>query len=477
MGVDRIIKMLRLTKVADSPIMMCSGGEKKRVNIGTELLTNPMVIMLDEPTSGLDSASAVSLLNVLKDLAKNHGKTIITTIHQPSSATFLNVFDNLLMLSDGNVVYFGTPTNSLDYLEDNGYACPNGYNAADHWMDLLVTDSSVEEERGGKTPRFYLQKAWDNEEVATRMDVVVDSIQPNNSNVATKAKEDSKYVTSWWTQFTTLTSRALKKNKMTVLAPINIIKTILLSVVTGVVYFNLHYTEKDVHNVFAYFFLVMLTWIMMSMGNAVFTFPQDRVVIQKERATASYRLSSYFLAMTVADLPVTLIMPALYMLISYWMVAWSFGFVTFVLIALIAMVGVMNGQAFGYLIGAALDDVQIGQTVMMVVMSLLMLVGGFFNPDIPSWLVWAQYLSPFYYAGNAAMQVIFKKNIPCDESGVYPQYCTGDETSIPAETYLQDVLKIKEPIWINLCVLFLFIVVPRILAYVVLRRKKAGERE
>merc|ERR1712232_1254606 len=166
----------------------------------------------------------------------------------------------------------------------------------------------------------------------------------------------------------------------------------------------------------------------------------------KERATASYRLSAYFMAMTVADLPVTLLMPFLYMLISYWMVAWSFGFVTFILVTLIAMVGVMNGQAFGYLIGAAFDDVQIGQTVMMVVMSLLMLVGGFFNPDIPSWLVWAQYLSPFYYAGNAAMQVIFKKAIPCDGSGVYSQYCTGDETSIPAETYLQDVLKIKEPL-------------------------------
>merc|ERR1712093_228414 len=157
--VNRIIKMLRLTKVADSPIMMCSGGEKKRVNIGTELLTDPMVIMLDEPTSGLDSASAVSLLNVLKDFAKNHGKTIITTIHQPSSATFLNVFDKLLMLSDGNVVYFGTPADSLDYLQNSGYACPNGYNAADHWMDLLVTDSSVEEERKGKSPRFFLQKA------------------------------------------------------------------------------------------------------------------------------------------------------------------------------------------------------------------------------------------------------------------------------------------------------------------------------
>jgi ABC-type multidrug transport system permease subunit len=218
----------------------------------------------------------------------------------------------------------------------------------------------------------------------------------------------------------------------------------------------------------------MLQWIMMSMSSAVFTFPQDRVVILKERATASYRLSAYFMAMTVADLPVTLIMPALYMLISYWMAAWSLGFVTFVLITLIAMVGVMNGQAFGYLIGASFDDLQIDHTVMMVVMSLLMLVGGFFNPNIPSWLSWVQYISPFYYALNAAMQVIFKEPIPCDGSNLY---CEAGQTSIPAQSYLSETLHIHLPLWVNLCVLFLFIVAPRLLAYIVLRRKKAGERE
>merc|ERR1711959_647837 len=125
-----------------------------------------------------------------------------------------------------------------------------------------------------------------------------DASESDNDSNSMGNENGSKYVTSWWTQFTTLTSRALKKNKFTVLAPINIIKTILLSVVVGVVYFNLSYTEKDAYNVYAYFFLVMLTWIMMAMGTAVFTFPQHRVVILKERATASYRLSAYFMAMT-----------------------------------------------------------------------------------------------------------------------------------------------------------------------------------
>ena len=95
--VERIIKLLRLTKVADSKIQMLSGGEKKRVNIGTELLTDPSILLLDEPTSGLDSTSAVALIQMLQSLARTSQKTVVTSIHQPSSALFRS-FDRLIML-------------------------------------------------------------------------------------------------------------------------------------------------------------------------------------------------------------------------------------------------------------------------------------------------------------------------------------------------------------------------------------------
>jgi ABC-type multidrug transport system ATPase subunit len=61
-----------------------AGGEKKRCNIGTELLTNPSILLLDEPTSGLDSTAANSLVNTLRELATDR-MTVITSIHQPSS--------------------------------------------------------------------------------------------------------------------------------------------------------------------------------------------------------------------------------------------------------------------------------------------------------------------------------------------------------------------------------------------------------
>ena len=479
--VDRIIDMLHLTKVADNQIKMCSGGEKKRVNIATELLTDPMVIMLDEPTSGLDSASASSLLNVLKDLAKNHGKTIITTIHQPSSATFLNTFDKLLMISDGSVVYFGTPSDSLDHLAAYGYACPHGYNGADHWMDLLVTPSSNHNEGDGVSAKLVLQKSWDDEAIATRIDSAVElEVQPENittNNYVLKSLKVSKYTTSWFTQFVTLTSRALKKSKLTLLSPITIGQTIGLSVIVGFVFFDLGETEKDAYNYYSYFYVSMISWILFAMNQAIFTFPQDRLVVNKERATASYHLSAYFTAITVADLPLTLLMQFLYMAISYWMVAWAKGWdavLNFIYVLGITVLAVLAGQALGYLVGAIFDDTRYGFTVYTVMTSLLLLLGGFFNPHIAPWLNWARYLSPFHYASNAAMQLVFVDDIPCDGSGAL---CAPGEKYFPAERFLEEEICATDPLWLNLTMLFVFLTVPRIFAYVVLRYKKPSERE
>ena len=80
-----------------------SGGERKRTSIGVELLTNPSIIFLDEPTTGLDSATSFHVINILKNLAKA-GRTIISTIHQPSSEIF-GTFDKLLLMVQGNIIY------------------------------------------------------------------------------------------------------------------------------------------------------------------------------------------------------------------------------------------------------------------------------------------------------------------------------------------------------------------------------------
>ena len=88
-----------------------SGGQRKRVNIALELITDTPVLFLDEPTSGLSSYDAESVVDLLKNLSKT-GKTILTTIHQPSLKVYKQ-FDDLLMVSrdkgekPGAMVFFG----------------------------------------------------------------------------------------------------------------------------------------------------------------------------------------------------------------------------------------------------------------------------------------------------------------------------------------------------------------------------------
>jgi len=89
-----------------------SGGERKRVSIALEILTRPQILFLDEPTSGLDSASAFFVIQALRNIARD-GRTVISSVHQPSSEVFA-LFDDLFLLSSGESVYFGEAKSAVE---------------------------------------------------------------------------------------------------------------------------------------------------------------------------------------------------------------------------------------------------------------------------------------------------------------------------------------------------------------------------
>jgi ABC-type multidrug transport system ATPase subunit len=111
-----------------------SGGERKRVSVGFELLINPSVLLLDEPTSGLDSTTAMHLLQTLRQLAQG-GRSICTTIHQPSSRLYQQL-DSLLLLSQGHAMYYGQAADVVPWFEGLGYQQPMGVNTGDWILDL-----------------------------------------------------------------------------------------------------------------------------------------------------------------------------------------------------------------------------------------------------------------------------------------------------------------------------------------------------
>ena len=94
------------------------------------------MILLDEPTSGLDSHRATSIVMLLKRLARDKGKTIISTIHQPSSESYAN-FDRVIFMQDGHVVYQGLPAEVPQHFRDYGVEFKHFANPADVLMKLL----------------------------------------------------------------------------------------------------------------------------------------------------------------------------------------------------------------------------------------------------------------------------------------------------------------------------------------------------
>jgi ABC-type multidrug transport system ATPase subunit len=503
--VDRIINRLRLTKVAESPIFMISGGERKRVNIGTELLTDPAVIMLDEPTSGLDSTSAVALMKILGTLAHNEGKTIITSIHQPSSAVFAS-FNKLMLLADGNAVYYGTPQKSLSYLTDLNFACPSGYNAADHWMDLLVVDSAVARpdeddfqddgnddvavapglqhrkrrllSQVGKSSKAALIEAWDRDAQASDVDNQVRADQEKNEG-GQKAHEtwsEESFNSTWWTQFTVLVHRSLKNSRSAIFTTLNLIKSGVIGLMAGLLWFQLPYTEATVFDRSSYYFFTMTYWVFDAMFTAFMAFPQERSIMLKERASGSYHLSAYFLAKTTSEAPARMVLPFIYMIVSYWLAGVNYNFLIFLGSTVCTLLSVLAGESIGLLVGTTVFDMEKGMVVMTVTSLALMVVGGFFVQNLPAWLQWLRFLSPFKYAYDSSVQLVFNRPTPCDGSAVLA-VCSGRDEGFASPEEVIAHLRVQGSVGFNVGLLLAFFVVARFFSFMALRTKKAGERE
>ncbi|KAL3750972.1 hypothetical protein ACJRO7_011884 [Eucalyptus globulus] len=139
--VERVIESLGLQAVRDSLVGTVekrgiSGGQRKRVNVGLEMVMEPSLLILDEPTSGLDSSSSLLLLRALRREALE-GVNISMVVHQPSYALF-RMFDDLILLAKGGlIVYHGSVKKVEEYFSSLGITVPERVNPPDHYIDIL----------------------------------------------------------------------------------------------------------------------------------------------------------------------------------------------------------------------------------------------------------------------------------------------------------------------------------------------------
>ncbi|MDG1358637.1 MAG: ABC transporter ATP-binding protein, partial [Akkermansiaceae bacterium] len=110
--IDKILRETGLTQLADRPVMVLSGGQKRRLGLAIELVTSPPLLLCDEVTSGLDPRSERDIVQLLHQLSTNNGRTVISVTH---SLAHLDLYDSILVLHEGRVAYHGPPNEITHY--------------------------------------------------------------------------------------------------------------------------------------------------------------------------------------------------------------------------------------------------------------------------------------------------------------------------------------------------------------------------
>ncbi|KAK1403072.1 ATP-binding cassette 14 [Heracleum sosnowskyi] len=422
--VECVISELGLTKCKNSMIggplfRGISGGEKKRVSIGQEMLINPSLLLLDEPTSGLDSTTAQRILNTLKRLACG-GRTIVTTIHQPSSRLY-HMFDKVLLLSEGCPIYYGPASTALDYFSSIGFSTTISTNPSDLLLDLAngirpdsvqVTEQGDATEQEQKSVREVLKASYDTN-ILTRLRNETCTVDVNNYS---HTKYDSsrlrvnseQWCTSWWHQFKVLLLRGLRERRYDAFNRLRIFQVISVAVLGGLLWWNTPTSHIEDRITLIFFFSAF--WGFYPLYSAVFTFPQERRMLIKERSSGMYRLSSYFLARTIGDLPLELALPTAFTLIVYWMGGLKPDPFAFILSLLVVLYSVLVAQSLGLAFGALLMDVKQATTLASVTTLVFLMAGGYYIQQIPPFIVWLKYLSYSYYCYKLLLGVQYNKD-------------------------------------------------------------------
>ncbi|KAK6456451.1 uncharacterized protein RJT20DRAFT_128355 [Scheffersomyces xylosifermentans] len=382
--VIEVLNELRILSIKDRVIGSdfkrgISGGEKRRVSIACEMVTSPSLLFLDEPTSGLDSYNARNVVECLVKLSRDYNRTIIFTIHQPRS-NIVSLFDKLLLLSEGDLIYSGDMIKCNDFFTKYGYKCPLGYNIADYLIDITVdhkkiirvnpseedilntisTDASIENEdvhqafidntvgevdttrewehfavhrdeynyaplspakNSGNDGRFIqiknkLPHIFEESTLALELKQEIEEAKLNP--VPLDLKNHIVRKATFFNQVLILSSRTFKNlYRNPRLLLTHYVLSLIVGLFCGYLYYNVSNDISGFQNRLGLFFFV-LAFFGFSSLTGLHSFSTERIIFIRERANNYYHPFSYYLSKILCDvLPLRVLPPILLISISY----------------------------------------------------------------------------------------------------------------------------------------------------------------
>uniref|UniRef100_A0A3Q2L148 ATP-binding cassette sub-family G member 8 n=1 Tax=Equus caballus TaxID=9796 RepID=A0A3Q2L148_HORSE len=331
--VEDVIAELRLrqcadTRVGNKYVRGVSGGERRRVSIGVQLLWNPGILILDEPTSGLDSFTAHNLVKTLSRLAKGN-RLVLISLHQPRSDIF-RLFDLVLLMTSGTTIYLGGAQHMVQYFTEVGHPCPRYSNPADFYVDLTSIDRRSREQEVATREKAWSLAALFREKVRDFDDFLwrVEEGEPEVGTCAESAApvrdtdhlRDSAKPPGSVQQFTTLIRRQISndfRDLPTLL--IHAAEACLMSLIIGFLYYGhgsdrLSFTDRA-----ALLFMIGALIPFNVILDVIAKCHSERAMLYYELEDGLYTAGPYFFAKILGELPEHCAYVVIYGMPTYWL--------------------------------------------------------------------------------------------------------------------------------------------------------------
>ncbi|KAL2558025.1 ABC transporter G family member 1 [Forsythia ovata] len=441
MRVQALIDQLGLrnaakTVIGDEGHRGVSGGERRRVSIGTDIIHDPILLFLDEPTSGLDSTSAYMVVKVLQRIAQS-GSIVIMSIHQPSYR-ILGLLDRMIFLSRGHTVYSGSPSNLPLFFSDFGHPIPDNDNRTEFALDLI---RELEGSPGGTKSLVEFNKTWQtmkrsgnpNSETTTFMsthglslkEAISASISRGKlvsgaTNDATSTSLVPTFANPLWIELAVLSNRSFTNTRrMPELFGIRLGAVLVTGFILATMFWHLDNSPKGVQERLGFFAFAMST-TFYTCADALPVFLQERYIFMRETAYNAYRRSSYVLSHSIVALPSLLFLSLAFSATTFWAVGLDGGSSGFFFYFLIIFASFWAGSSFVTFLSGVVPHVMLGYTIVVAILAYFLLFSGFFiNRDrIPPYWIWFHYISLVKYPYEAVLQNEFEDPTKCFVRGV-----------------------------------------------------------
>ncbi|KAL2239913.1 UNVERIFIED_CONTAM: Pleiotropic drug resistance protein 2 [Sesamum indicum] len=411
---DYVLKILGLDICAD--IMVgddmrrgISGGQKKRVTTGEMLVGPAKAFFMDEISTGLDSSTTFQIVKFMRQMVHIMDITMVISLLQPAPETF-DLFDDVILLSDGQIVYQGPRENVLEFFEYMGFRCPERKGVADFLQE--VTSKKDQEQywfrknqpyRYVSVPEFA--QAFNSFHIGQQL-VAELRVPYDKTRAHPAALVKDKYGISNWELFRACFSREwllMKRSSF-----VYIFKTTQITIMATIALTVFLRTEmksgriEDASKFWGALFFSLINVMfngMQELAMTVFRLP----VFFKQRDSLFYPAWAFALPIGVLRIPLSVMESGLWIILTYYTIGFAPSAVRFFK-QLLAFIGVhqMALSLFRFIAAAGRTQV-VANTLGTFALLLVFVLGGFIvaKDDIKDWMIWGYYVSPMMYGQNA----------------------------------------------------------------------------